>query len=91
MSGSGTATSSTKSHSPFEAILSSVSSVICLKTSSHCRTMRGVKPRLIRLRISVWWGSSSSIMPILALIRPGRTPWPEQNVSWLFETCTTSS
>ena len=55
------------------------------KAVSSLRTMRGVKPRLIRLRSWVWRGSASSISPILAGLL-GRTPNAELKISWCFET-----
>jgi hypothetical protein len=83
-SGSGTAMSSTKSHSPLPATSSMASVVILRNTVSSFLTMRGVKPLLIRPRSWPWRGSSSSIRPSLAGL-PGRTPSADVKSSWCFE------
>jgi len=72
-SGSGTATSSTKSQWPLVAIASSDSVTIPRNAISRFRTMRGVKPLLIRPRSLEWRGSPSSMSPIFGAF-PSRTP-----------------
>ena len=89
-SGSGTATSSTKSQSPFAAIASSDSVTIPRNATSSFFTMRGEKPLLIRLRSLLWRGSPSSISPIFGAF-PSRTPCAEVKRSWSLETYATSS
>jgi len=84
-SGSGTEMASTKSHSPLWATASMASVVIWRKTVSSFFTMRGVKPRLMRLRSRPWRGSPSSMSPIFAGF-PGRTPCSEVKSSWCFDT-----
>jgi hypothetical protein len=89
-SGRGTAMDSTKSQWPVEATWSIASVVISRNVFSSFFTMRGVKPRLIRLRSCVCRGSPSSIRPSLAGV-PGRTPSAEVKRSWFLETASTSS
>ena len=81
--GIGTATSSTKSHEPVEAMASSVSVTTCRTRSSIMRIMRGEKPWLMSRRW-LMWRSPSSAMSERSKDWVGRTPWPEQNSSgWM--------
>ena len=98
ISGSSAAHSVTKSPSPFATAIPTMSSQVCWIRSSSRAIIRGVKPRLTRLRIRVWSGGSWLSMNIRCW---STCSWAysliiavfscEENSSGLRETKTTSS
>ena len=88
ISGSGTAMSSTKSHSPLSATASRASVGDARGRSSPGLDHARRESAIDEARASApWRGSSSSIRPSFAIRGPGSTPSPEQKRSLFFETC----